>query len=236
MDVKQQARRAGLLYLLVALVAPISLVVIPPLLLVSGDPEATSARIVSSEWLIRLSVASELLYQFLQVLLAIALFRLFRQVNEALAMQLVVFGALLPVPIVFVNVLNDLAAVYFASGTIPPGIDSTASKGLAYFFLYLHEQGIVVAQFFWGVWLFPFGLLILRSNFIPPALGYLLFVAGAAYLLESAVNLLLPGEAELVKTATGLLTLCEVPIVFWLLIWGARLRSPEPGLDNRAKL
>jgi hypothetical protein len=49
---------------------------------------------------------------------------------------------------------------------------------LAYLFVRLHEHGIIVASIFWGLWLFPFGRLILRCGFIPRALGALLLVAG----------------------------------------------------------
>ena len=46
----------------------------------------------------------------------LALFRLFRPVSETLAWQMVILGALVSVPIMFVNVLNEIAALILVSG------------------------------------------------------------------------------------------------------------------------
>jgi len=86
----------------------------------------------------------------------------------------------------------------------------------------LHGQGFIVAQIFWGLWLFPFGLLVIRSGFIPRVLGFLLFIAGFAYLADSMTALILPSYRHIVNQFAGILEIAEVPIIFWLLIWGAK--------------
>jgi len=55
-------------------------------------------------------------------------------------------------------------------------------NAFAYIFMRLHSRGILVAQIFWDLWLFPFGILVIRSHFIPRILGYLLFLAALGYL------------------------------------------------------
>ena len=65
----------------------------------------------ASEWLLRVGIASELIHQIIGVFLVLALYRLFKAVNETHAKQLVILGALVSVPIVFVNVLNEIAAL-----------------------------------------------------------------------------------------------------------------------------
>ena len=42
--------------------------------------------------------------------------------------------------------------------------------------LNVHQHGISVVGIFWGLWLFPFGLLVIKSGFIPMFLGALLIV------------------------------------------------------------
>ena len=225
---KQQARFAGFLYFLLALSAPWGLMYIPGKLIVNGDAAATADNLRSSEWLLRLGIASELVHQLIAVFLLLELYKLFKPVDEGLSRQLVVMGALLSVPIMFVNVLNDVAALYMVSGSetlaafARPQLDS-----LAYLFVYLHGKGVIVASIFWGLWLFPFGLLALRSRFIPKIFGYLLWIAGGAYLLDSFVTLVLPRYAELTGKIAMPLVMAEVPIIFWLLIWGARPRPAE---------
>ena len=222
---KQRARSAGLLYLLVALTAPFGLLYVPAKLIVSGNASATADNIRSSEWLLRLAIASELIHQVIAVFLVLALYRLFKPVDEALASQVVILGALLSVPIMFVNVLNEVAAQMLASGADFLSVFEKSQKdALAYLFLQLHGQGISVASIFWGLWLFPFGVLVIRSGFIPRVFGFLLIIAGIGYLASSFATLVLPRYAELVSHIAFPLQVAEVPIIFWLLIWGAKTR------------
>jgi hypothetical protein len=225
---KKQARVAGVLYLGLGITAPIGLVYIPGKLIVPGDATATADRIRASESLVRLGIASELIHQVIVVFLVLALYRLFRTVNEALARQVVILGALVSVPIVFVNVLNELAALVLAGGAdFLSAFDRPQRDALAFLFLRLHGEGILVAAVFWGLWLFPFGLLVIRSGFIPRTLGVSMIVAGVAYLANSFTSLCLPQHEHLVRPLAGILELGELPIVFWLLIWGARRRATE---------
>jgi hypothetical protein len=224
-SIQQLARRAGWLYLLLGITAPFGLMYVPGKLIVAGNAAATAENLRASSGLLRLGIASELIHQILAVFLVLALYRLFKRVDEMLAKQVVILGALVSVPIMFVNVLNDVAALILVSGAdylnaFPkPQLDA-----LAYLFLRLHGQGIAVASVFWGLWLFPFGLLVVRSGFLPRVLGILLWLAGAAYLATSFTTLVLPQHAAVVEKVVMPLYFGELPIMFWLVIRGARTR------------
>jgi hypothetical protein len=223
---RQQARFAGVLYLLLALTAPLGLIYVPAQVIVSGDAVATAANVRSHEGLVHLGIASELLHQIICLYLTLALYRLFKPVNEARAREVVILGALLPVPIVFVNVLSEVAALTLANdGGAFAAFARPQLDALTYLFLHMHEQGISVAAIFWGLWLFPFGLLVIRSGFIPKPLGVVLLITGAGYLVNSVAALTLPSIAPMVERLTTPLTLGELPMVVWLLVWGAR---PQP--------
>jgi len=222
---KKQARVAGFLYVLIGVTAPIGLVFVPNALIVPGNATATADRVRASESLLRLGIASELFHQVICVFLVLALYRLFKAVNETLARQLVILGALVSVPIVFLNVLNEIAALILVSGADFLSVfDKRQLDALAYLFLRLHSQGLIVVSIFWGLWLFPFGLLVMRSGFIPRVLGVLLLLAGFAYLASSSTSLFLPRYAHGVGQIAGIFEVGELPIMFWLLIWGARVR------------
>ncbi len=229
---KQQARAAGFLYVLLALSAPIGLLYVPAKLIARGDATATADNIRSSPGLLRLGIASELIHQIIAVFLVLALYRLFKSVNESHARQMVILGALLSVPIMFVNVLNNVAALILVSDA---GFLSVFAKpqldALTYLFVRLHERGITVASIFWGLWLFPFGMLVIRSGFIPRVLGVLLMAAGVGYVASSFATLVLPQYATLVSRVVEPLQFAELPIIFWLAIWGART---SPAGDQRA--
>ena len=227
-SLQRQARVAGFLYLLILFIAPIGLLYVPGKLIVAGNATATADNVRTSEWLLRAAIATDMLHQVIVVFLVLALYRLFKAVNEVLATQLVILGALVSVPVVFVNVLTQIAALVLVSGSDFLSVfERPQLDALAYLFLRLHGQGLSVASVFWGLWLFPFGMLVIRSGFIPRVLGILLMIAGSAYVVSSFSSVLFPRHAHLVAQVTLPLQLTELPIVFWLLIWGARVRPPE---------
>jgi hypothetical protein len=89
---QQQARVAGFLYLAIALIAPIGLVFVPGQINVAGDATATADNIRASGELLRLGIASELTHQVIGIFLVLALYRLFKPVDEMLS-RLLVWGA-----------------------------------------------------------------------------------------------------------------------------------------------
>jgi hypothetical protein len=171
-----------------------------------------------------------LIHQVIFIFLVLALYRLFKVVDQNLAALMVVLGALVSVPIVFLSVLNEIAALVLLSGAEFVSVfDKSQLDALAYLFLRLHSQGINLVAIFWGLWLFPFGILVIRSGFIPRVLGVLLMMAGFAYLVDSFTSLLLPQYADTVSQFAMVLYFGELPIIFWLLIWGAKeQRSDAP--------
>ncbi|OGU30088.1 MAG: hypothetical protein A2X67_13155 [Ignavibacteria bacterium GWA2_55_11] len=223
-DTQRKAlRTSGLLYLLMALSAPIGLLYVPSTLIVPGDAAATAEHIRASEWLFRIGMGSELFHQAIAVFLVLALYRLFKPVNEDHAKLLVVLGALVSVPIMFLNVVNEIAALLLIGGAnVLSGFEQAQRESLALLFLRMHGQGINVASIFWGLWLFPFGMLIIRSGFIPRILGYLLFAAGFGYLTSASTTFLAPQYSDLVDQGALVLEMGELPIVFWMAYKGLR--------------
>jgi hypothetical protein len=65
-------------------------------------------------------------------------------------------------------------------------------------------------------------MLVIKSCFIPRVMGFLLIIAGLGYLTSSFTTLLLPNYAGTVDSVAGVLEFGELPIILWLLIWGAR--------------
>jgi len=228
---KKQARVAGLLYLLASIIGFFCLAYVPAKLIVSGDATATANRIRASETLLRLGIASELIAFTIFIFVVLALYRLFKAVSEKHAMAMATL-LLISIPISLLNLLNEIAALVLVSGaSFLSAFEKGQLDALAYMFLRLHGQGFIVAQIFWGLWLFPFGILVIRSGFIPRFLGYLLFIAASGYLASSFTSLLLPSYRHLVDQFAMVLEAGELPIIFWLLIWGAKVPLDRPPLD-----
>jgi Domain of unknown function (DUF4386) len=218
------ARFAGALYVLLGVSAPLSLIYIPRALIVRGDAAATASRILASEPLFRMGIVSELMTATVTIFLVMALYRLFNGVNKMQASLMVILGALVSAPISFLNVVNEIAALTLLKN---PGFlsvfDQRQLEALALFFLGLHGHGLVVVEIFWGLWLFPFGLLVMRSGFLPRVLGVLLIINGFAYLVASLTGLLLPEYTAAVNRWALIPETGELWIMLWLLIKGARV-------------
>jgi len=224
-ETKKAARRAGLLYFLFSLPGPFALLYVPGKLFVKGDPTATADRIRSFESLLRMGMGTELICFAGFIFVGLALYRLFKPVSEGQALALLILD-LVPVGISFLCILFEVAALDFAGGgggaQFLSAFDAHQRDTLAYEFLRLHGQGFNVAGIFWGLWLFPMGICAIRSGFIPRTVGILLIIAGCGYTASSFASLALPQYARAVGRVTEITNLGELPIIFWLLIWGAR--------------
>jgi Domain of unknown function (DUF4386) len=219
---KKTARLAGVLYLVNGVTGFFGIIYVPSRLIVSGNAAATANNILASERLFRVGIVSELICAAEFVFLLWVLYRLLAGVSRTHASLMVILG-LVFVPIMCVNVLNEIAALTLLRGAdFLSAFDKRQLEAMAMLFLDLHRYGYVVGWIF-GLWLFPFGVLVFKSGFLPRILGVLLIAACFGYLADSLTPLLLPGYADIVgRFANIALTLGEPAIILWLLIRGAK--------------
>ena len=219
---RNPGRVAGFLYLLLVVFAPLRLMYIPGALFVRGNATATANNIAAHETLFRLGIVSDLFCGTILIFLVLALYRLFKGVDQNLAVLVVILGGLLPAAIDFFNVLNDGAALILVRGADFLSVfDKPQRDALAMLFIRLHHQEIVGAEILWGLWLFPLALLVLRSGFLPRFMGVWLIINGFAYLAMSFTGLLLPQYEELVSNIAFPALLGEMAFMLWLVIKGA---------------
>lgn len=232
-----QDRLAGFLYLLLVLVAPFRLIYIPETLFVSGDSAATMANIAANTTLFKFGILADLFCGVLEIFLVLAIFYLFRHVNRRHAILMVLLS--LPTGAInFINVLNDGAALMFASApAFLSAFDQGQREALGMLFLKLHEMEVLAVGFFWGLWLFPLGALIIRSGMLPKALGYWLIINGVAYFAISIAGLFAPQYSGIVGSFALPAQLGEVAFMLWLLIRGAKSGaapvSPSAPMESR---
>jgi hypothetical protein len=224
---KNPGRLAGLLYVLTGIPGFFAIVYVPSKLIVDGNAAATASNIAASEGLFRLGIAAQLISQAGFIFVALALCQLFKGVNRRLA-SLMVTLVVVQIPIAFLNELNNIAALILVRGADFLSLfEKPQREVLAMLFLNLHSQGIVVAEIFWGLWLFPLALLVYRSRFLPRFLGVWLVIDGFAYVILSLTVILLPQYQDKVSTISQPAFFGEVAFMLWLLIKGAK----PPALD-----
>jgi hypothetical protein len=208
--------------------APLRLIYIPSALFVHGNAAATAGNIAAHEMLFRLGMVSDLFCGSILIFIVLALYRLLKGVDQSLAVLMVIVGGVMPATIDFLNVLNDAAALVLVRGAdFLSAFDKPQRDALAMLFLHLHGREVVAAEILWGLWLFPLGMLVYRSRFVPRFLGVWLIVNGFAYLITSLTGLLLPQYEDRVSNIVFPALLGEIALVLWLVIKGAMPPAQE---------
>jgi len=220
---KKTARTAGILYLALAAAGGFGIMYVPSEIIVADDALATASNIMANEMLFRVGIVSQLLCQVFFVYLVLALYRLFKEVNQNYALQMVAL-VVVSVPISFLIMLNQLAALILLSDAdFLTSFEPDQLNALVMIFFKIYEQGVVIVQVFWGLWLIPFGVLVFKSGFIPRIFGIILIIGGIGYILASFHNLLFPhtiGAFDMIVTIPS--AIGEFAIIFWFLIKGVK--------------
>jgi hypothetical protein len=128
----------------------------------------------------------------------------------------------------FLNTLNNIAAfILFRGADFLNVFEQAQRNALGMFFLRLHSQGNFINEIFWGLWLFPFGLLVFRSGFLPRMIGVWLMINCIAWLVLSPMALFAPPSYyDAVFRYAQPFLFGELAILLWLLIKGAKVTSP----------
>ena len=220
---KKAARIAGADYLSMVVLGPFSLIYVPNKLIVRGNAAATAHKILTHETLFRLSIVGDLLGQVIFICLAITLYRLLSDVNKTWARLMVGF-VLVSAAVGLLNALNNIAALMLFQGADFLAVIARPQRdALAMLFVRLHTQGHFINEIFWGLWLFPFGLLVFRSGFLPRFLGIWLMLACSGWLALSLIALLIPPYYNAAFRIEQPVMFGELAIMLWLLIKGVKV-------------
>lgn len=231
---KKTARIAGFWYLLVAIFGAFNTMFVESKLFVSGDAAATVNNILASERLFRLGIMSNLITTICFLFLANALYKLFKSVDKDLVRLMVIF-IIASVPLAYLEMLKFAPILLSSKAAYLSAFEPAQLQALAKVFLDLFEQGFFITYIFYGLWMFPLGLLVFKSGsgFIPKALGILLIVGCFGYLfnfLSSAGYLsaiFLPLNYKAITSLWMNITIIgEVLCIMWLLIIGPKDQKP----------
>ena len=186
---KKTARIAGLWYLFMAVFYSFSMIYVDSAIYVPGNATSTINNIMASEWIFRLGFVSCLAGHICFLFLANVLYKLFKPVDSDSARQMVIL-IIVGVSVAFLNRLNQFAAILLLGGAgYLSAFETSQLHALAMVFLDVHKHGEMMAAIFWGLWLLPLGLLVLKSDL---ALGVLLISACFCYLTDFLVFFFFP--------------------------------------------
>lgn len=211
----RMARIVGLAYLGLALTGALGNMVIRGKLYAAGDAARTVENLVNREGLARFGVAVDLAAVIAQALAAWFFFALFRRVHSTTAAAVAGFG--------LVGAAAMLVGVAFSATALEVAVDrSTVAASTPELLYHLQDSAWQVAGLFFGLWLIPIGLLVLRSGWMPPPLGWLLVAGGAGYVLNPFASYLLPNASALADVLLIPSTVGEIWMIVYLLVKGCR--------------
>jgi hypothetical protein len=230
------ARLAGAVYLFI-IVSGVAGAVVRPQMIVPGDPGATAANLVAGARTLRLVASIESLHMAAGIVLAVLLYALLKPVDRYVSL----LAALTHVACAIV--LATAAVGTFAALRLTRGagylsaVDEEQRHALALLAIRLQEDLFAVGLVFFAVTCLALGYLVIRSGFLPRALGVLMFVAAGAYLVNSFAHILSPAlSARLVPLIFAPIFVAELALALWLAVravdserWHARAAAAGIG-------
>lgn len=226
---KRTARRAGLLWFLMAIAGGFGLFFIRSYVIVPGDAAASAGNLQASESLFRLAITGTLVAQVLLFFFGLALFRLFKETDIKLA-RVLLASITMTAGLGVVNQINNFGALMVLSGQDFLKVFSPEQlNALALIFLrQANSSGQGLLEIFWVPYYFTFGLLVIRSRYFPKILGILLMIMSFGFAINLLDKFLVPTfyPAQFTQLAMTLGAIGVLPNMLWLLIKGAN--APQP--------
>lgn len=220
------ARRAGTVVgislLLMTAAAVFANFVVLEGMITPGDAAATTAEITEREGTFRLGVLAWLVIAVLDVVIAWALYRVFRPVSVAVSMlaaafRLVYTAVLLVAVGQLLRAVDVLGSDSSAAASSPDQVSAQVMLELSAF------QGIYdIGLLLFGIHLALLGYLATRSSAVPTIIGALLVLAGVGYAFDTVGAVL---AFDLSFRVAAFTFLGELLLALWLLFAGARVQT-----------
>jgi hypothetical protein len=234
LSIQRYARTAGGLFLLTIIAGFFGELYVPAHLIVSGDSAATAHNLATSRELLNAGFASYLTEAMCDVLLLWIMYVLLRPVHRDLALLAAFFG------IVSMSLFAVAEVFFFAPPLLLNGGASTTAftpdqvNALMSLSFRLYGRVSGMYMLFYGMAVLIRGYLIIRSTFLPTAIGVVMCIAGGAFILRNVAFVLFPAYASDLLLAPMLLATLSIAV--WLLVkgvdkdgWRASVSSPSRG-------
>jgi len=223
-SIQKTARITGILILIMAVIAPFSMIYLPTTLIVPGDAATTAKQIKAAESLFRLGIVSDAIVFLIEIGLCALLYILLKPVSKTLSL-VAAFARLAMTILQGINLLNHFFVLLLLSGAGYLTVFAPNQlQALVLLFLNAHEAVVLIWGLAFGLHLLLLGYLIYQSGYLPKIVGGLLMVAGLCYFTQDFGTLLLP-QSKALFAAIGFLSALEIALPLWLLIKGVNVEQ-----------
>jgi Domain of unknown function (DUF4386) len=217
---RRLARTAGVLYLINIVGGAFAIGFVDAKLFVA-DAATTVENIQANELLYRSALAAHIVVTLTNVPLAVIFYELFKVVSRRLAL-LDAFFILVATAIEAAGLLHQFTPLLLlGSGASPTSLTAPQVQALTSLSGDLSDVNYALHTAFFGFDILCTAYLVLRSRFLPRAIGILLAIDGAAYLIYTFADVLTPAfAADLVPWIQLPALLGEGAFCLWLLVVG----------------
>ncbi|MDH5637072.1 MAG: DUF4386 domain-containing protein [Nitrospinota bacterium] len=225
-DATQQraARVAGLMYLVTMMLGIFSVNFVESDIIVPENSAATVSNIMANELLYRMAVAGEIMMYALVVLLAWALYELFKTINQSLALLALLWRLAEAIIGGGLTVISGLVPLLLLHGETV--LEAEHLQFLVRVFLDVRGAGLDVVLLLIGLGGTIFLYLFWVSRYIPRILAAWGIVTYLSMILLSLISILTPDLSDSTRMAFyapgGLF---EIIFGLWLLIKGVEARQ-----------
>lgn len=220
MSATTRARLAGVAYLITVLTGLFAEVGVRGRLIDYGNAAATAQNILGSESLYRWGFAADIVGGAAYVVVTLLLYELLKPVSRSLSL-LAAFFSLVGIAIGCLAALGHLAPLLLLKDAYMAPFGTSQAQAMALLALKLHARGYWISLVFFGFYELVLGYLIFKSSFFPRALGVLVGLAGAAFLVNSFALFLSPPVGNALNVyMLALDGIGEISLMLWLLVMG----------------
>ena len=215
---QQYARWIGALYVITIVAGGFGESHVPNTLLIANDLAGTAHRLASSVGIFRASFAAYLIEATCDITLNVLLYALLRPVSRNLALLAVCFGLMGTAIFAAGEMLYFAAALPAVDADVARVISPETKEALTYLCLTIYGYGFGIFAMFYGTAAVMRGYLILRSGYLPRALGAIVILGGASFIAKNFLIVLAP-QYDLPYVIFPMF-LAMVSMALWLLIKG----------------
>ena len=235
-SIQKNAKIAGALYLLIAVLAGFVHFYVPGKLIVAADAGLTASNIMASQGLFRISMGAELVILLSEIVLTILLYVLLKPVNKTLSLVAAV-SRLAMTTIHGVNLLNHFIVLLLLGGAgYLTVFQPNQLQALATLLLDSYSYGYTIGIVFFTLHTFILAYLIFKSGYLPKILGILFMVAAFGYLLDSFSHVLIANYKTGPAYFALPIAIAEIAFPLWLLIKGINVDQWEKHARESASL
>lgn len=221
------ARIVGFLYLFTNATA-IFAFVIRGKLIVPRDATQTSAKLMASEGLFRLGIATEILTVVAVIVLVWGLYVILKSIDRNVVWLATFLRLAENFFLAFVTIQEITAIAILKGAATTQGIDPQQLQGLSYTFLRVYGEAFNIGFVFLGFGSAVFSYLWWQSRYIPRLLAGWGIFASLLMAVVSLAIIALPALLKLGLTHMMPMGLYEFGLGFWLLIKGIRQPAATP--------